>query len=266
MKNLIIIFCLGLFFSSCEDIVDVKLENEAPRVVIEVTGIQQASNNEVIVKGHISKTSSYYSNKINYFENAEMLIELNNQTYSLQNNEDNILQYIGTLPAVYNEDYTLTVTFEGEQYQATTQLYKTVPFNRVEQSSNAFDENYTAINAYFTDPSKEENYYYFEFFSERHGRIADNTDDELFNGNEISTYYADEFEPNDNISITIEGISKRFNNYINLVLSQTRQSNNPFATNPVSIRGNVINPENPSKFAFGYFRMSQRFDTIYRVK
>ncbi len=266
MKNLIMVFYLCLLCCSCEDIVDVDLENEEPRVVIEVTGIQQAYSDEVIVRGNISKTTSYYNNSIDYFENAEMFLELNNQTYPLQNNQDNILQYTDTLPAVYNEDYTLTVNFEGEQYQATTQLYKTVPFNRIEQTTNSLDENYTTINAYFTDPAEEENYYYFEFVSERYGRLADNTDDELFNGNEISTYYADEFEPNDNIYITIEGISKRFNNYIGLIISESSFSNNPFSTNPVSIRGNVINPENPDKFAFGYFRMSQQFDTIYRVK
>lgn len=266
MKNSVIIFCICLVCLSCEDVVDVDLENEAPRVVIEVTGIQNQNNEWGIVYGKVSKTNSYYDERVHYLSNAEMYIEVNNTFYKIGKSQNYANIYEDTIPMLYDKDYTLLVNFEGEQYKATTKLYKSVPFNRIEQSNNTLAENQIAINAYFTDPADEENYYYFEFKSKRFGRKVDNIGDELFNGNEVSTFYAEEFKPGDTVSVFIHGISRRYNNFISLALSQATTTNNPFAPAPVSIRGNVINTENPDKFAFGYFRMSQQYDTIYRIE
>jgi hypothetical protein len=265
MKKIIyIIFVIS--FISCEDVIEVDLDNEEPRVVIECTGIQEGNNELGIIAAQISKTAPYFSNNVNYFTNAEVSVTIDNVIYLLSLRE-NTTVFADTLPMIYNVDYVLNVEFEGENYKATTQLYKTVPIDYVEQDDNSFDEELTSINAYFTDPAGEENYYFFQFASERNGVTVDSSDDELFDGNQISTFYADEFEVGDQVNISISGISKQFEDFYSILISQTGESGGgPFGSNPVSVRGNIINPGNPSKFAFGYFRMSQEFSTVYTIE
>jgi len=264
MKKIIYII-FAFIIVSCEDVIEVDLENEEPRVVIECTGIQEENSELGIIAAQISKTAPFYSNSVNYFTNAEVSINLDNVIYPLSLREDSTI-FADTLPMIYDTDYILNIKFEGETYEATTQLFKTAPIDYVEQDDNSFDEDLTSINAYFTDPAGEENYYYFQFSSERNGVTTDSSDDELFDGNQISTFYADEFEVGDQVRIDINGISKQFEDYYSILSEQVDGGGGPFGANPVSVRGNIINPENPNKFAFGYFRVSQQYSTIYTIE
>ena len=251
---------------ACEDVIEVDLNTEEPRVVIEATGIQNENSDLGIVNTRISKTVPYYTENIEIYDNAEVHLFVNDAVYELTL-EDNSGSFTDTIPMIYDTDYKLEVKFEGEIYTATTQLYKSVPIDYIEQTNNAIDENLISINAYFTDPANEENFYFFEFYSEKFGGVSDSSDDELFNGNQISTFYADEFEPEDQINISIQGISEQYENYYSILSSQVGENGgNPFSANPASVRGNIINENNPKNYAFGYFRMSQKYSLVYIVE
>ncbi|HIB36957.1 DUF4249 family protein [Mesonia sp.] len=265
MKKLLYLLLLITCYA-CEDVIDLDLNTEEPRVVIEATGIQNQDSDRGIVNARISKTVPYYSENIEYYSDAEINVRVNDSIYQLTFLE-NSSYFTDTLPMLYDADYELEIIFENETYTSTTQLFKSVPIDYVEQTNNAIDENFISINAYFTDPVEEENFYFFEFYSEEIGVITDSTDDELFNGNQISTFYADEFETGDQITITIQGVSEQFENFYSILSSQVGENGgNPFAANPASVRGNIINENNPENYAFGYFRMSQKYSLVYTVE
>ncbi|WP_121665595.1 DUF4249 domain-containing protein [Mesonia aquimarina] len=268
MKKIVILLFSLCALWSCEDVISIDLEEGEPKLVIEATAIQLEDQEEAFIEVKLTKTFPYFNNELPpNVSGAEITVEVNDQTFLLEEIDDNSGYYSTSLPMIYNQDYILFIEVEGEQYEATTQLEPTVPFDYVEQATGeSFDPDLTSIKAYFTDPEDEENFYYFEFNSERNGRVLDNSDDELINGNQVSTFYADEFEVGDQVTISIQGISERFNNYISILLDQTDGGGNPFGTPPATIRGNIKNVSNPDNFPLGYFRISQEYTTTYTIQ
>lgn len=264
-KLLFLLFIPALFFS-CEDPIDVDLENEKPRIVIEATGLLNADNEQGVLSVRITKTSPFFSEEEIFIDDAQVEISTENTTYSVPAVESPG-SYQVAIPMNDSLNYSLRVFADNEEYIAETKLYKTVPIDFVTQDENtSIEEDLVSINAYFTDKPEMGNAYYFKFYSERFGSSYDNIDDQLFNGNQISTFYADEFEPGDEILISIQGISLRFNTYFSTISTLSSNSGNPFSSAPATVRGNFRNVNNPDNFALGYFRMSQAYQTSYTIE
>ena len=260
---------LVLFFSSCEDVVTLDLETGATKIVVDAEIIWQkgTTGNEQVVK--ISKTAPYYNNTTPKVSGAQVRIE-NSTGDVFTFNETEPGNYVCTnFVPVIGMDYTLFVTAEGQSFTAVEKLTSVTPIDRVEQAivPDFGGEDVIELTFYYKDPVDQENYYLTDYKSDfLLFPEYELTDDELYNGNEISTRFSDEdkIQPGTIVNITNRGISKNFYNYMNLLLEVYGGS--PFSVPPGNIRGNIVNTTDANNFAFGYFRLCEADKVSYVVK
>ncbi|SHM04186.1 protein of unknown function [Flavobacterium saccharophilum] len=258
-----------LFFSSCEDTVTLDLETGETKIVVDAEIIWQkgTTGNEQTIK--ISKTAPYYNNTTPKVSGAQVRIEnTNGDVFTF--NETQPGSYVCTnFVPVINMDYTLYVTAEGQSFTAVEKLTSVTPIDKIEQAIVPdFDgKDVIELTFYYKDPANETNYYLTDYQSEfLLFPEYELTDDELFNGNEISTRYSDsdKMKAGNTVNITHRGVSKNFYNYMNLILEVYGGS--PFSIPPGNIRGNIVNTSDSNNFAFGYFRLCEADKVSYLVK
>ena len=260
---------LVLFFSSCEDVVTLDLETGETKIVVDAEIIWQkgTTGNEQVVK--ISKTAPYYNNTTPKVSGAQVRIE-NSTGDVFTFNETAPGNYVCTnFVPVIGMDYKLFVTAEGQSFTAVEKLTSVTPIDRVEQAvvPDFGGEDVIELTFYYKDPVDQENYYLTDYKSDfLLFPEYELTDDELYNGNEISTRFSDEdkIQPGTIVNITNRGISKNFYNYMNLLLEVYGGS--PFSVPPGNIRGNIVNTTDANNFAFGYFRLCEADKVSYVVK
>ena len=80
-------------------------------------------------------------------------------------------------------------------------------------------------------------------------------------------YLANDLKTGDSIQLQLNGISQRYYNYMNILLSISGSNGgSPFQTPPATVRGNVINQTNFDNFALGYFSVSETDQQTYIVQ
>lgn len=260
---LIIIFS----FLSCEDVVEVDLQESEPRLVIEASIIwdKGTSGNDQVI--YLTQTTPYFDSGISPAEDA--LIEILSST-------GEIFKFTEENPGVYvnynfllelNKEYQLHILYNNEEYTATESMVPVVDFEEVTQNLNGgFSGKDIELKAYFNDPPIIPNYYLFRFlFEDLELQISN---DEFTNGNRTFAYYSNEdLEIGDQVNFEIQGISKSYYEYLYILSSQAGENNGgPFQTQPTTVRGNIINETNLSNFAFGYFRLSQTSKIDYTIQ
>jgi hypothetical protein len=271
MKYLHILLLIFLSFTSCEEVIDVDLNTEEPRLVIEASINWQkgTAGNEQSIK--LSLTAPFFSETIQPANNAEVHITNSANEQFTFNEIDNSGIYITNsfIPEI-NETYNLSIFYEGEIYTATETLKPVVSIDSVEQNDNGgFSGEETELKAFFHDPADEENYYFFEFISDIPAIPSlEVYNDEFTNGNTMFGFYTEEdLSTGDEVTIRIHGTSERFYNFMFILLQQiSEEGGGPFETQPATVRGNVINQTNPDHFPFGYFRLSEMDELIYVVQ
>lgn len=258
-----------LFFSSCEDVVQLDLESGKTKLVIdaEILWEKGTAGNEQTIK--ISKTAPYYNNTTPKVSGAQVRIE-NRDGDVFTFNETEAGNYVCTnFVPVIDMDYTLYVTAEGQSFTAVEKLAAVTPIDRVEQETvkDAVGDEFIEVVFYYKDPADQVNYYLTDFKSSYLLFPEYNLSrDEFFNGNEMDTRFTDDdkIKPGITYDITHRGISKNFYNYMNLILEIYGGS--PFSIPPGNIRGNIVNTSDSNNFAFGYFRLCEADKVSYLVK
>lgn len=268
IKSLVVI--LTVVFSSCSDVIDVDVPVAAPRLVIEasIDWEKGTAGNEQMIK--LSTSTPYFNSEIdntvtgasvkitNNTDNSEFVfIDMNDGTYTISD----------FIPVV-NQNYTLEVIYNGETYMAEETLIPVVDVEDIYQTvDGGFNIEALEVNVDFIDPAGVENYYFFKF-KEQGDLLPELLDvpDEFTDGNRMTVFYEKEedddigqkeFEVGDVAKIEFYGVSKQYFNYIGLLIEQYDSVGDPFSSAPVALRGNCVNPEKPSNYAFGYFRLSQ---------
>ena len=76
--------------------------------------------------------------------------------------------------------------------------------------------------------------------------------DEFTNGNEVSIFYEeneadaeDEILPGDMVDINLYGISELYYDFLHILIEQSDNVGDPFATIPTRLRGNFIKSSEP---------------------
>ncbi|NJB72105.1 hypothetical protein GGR42_002596 [Saonia flava] len=272
------ILFLTIALASCTDVIDVDVQNAPARLVIEASLDWEkgtVGNNQTI---KLSTSTPYFDTTTNSIvtgasvkvthdaDGAEFIFaDQNNGNYTND-----------TFVPILDDSYTLEVIYNGDIYSATEKLMSVTDITDIVQSKDkGFDEEAIEISTIFTDPEEEENYYFFKF--QRQGDLLpylEVGDDEFVNGNEIDWWYEieeDEYEnieplaPGDVVAINFYGISDAYYNYMSILIEQT-ESDGPFSSTPVALKGNCINLTTPDNYANGYFRLSQVIRTSYTVQ
>ncbi|WP_289662827.1 DUF4249 domain-containing protein [Flavobacterium panacagri] len=268
-RALALISILFVFaFASCEDVVNLDLETGETKLVVdaEILWKKGTSGNEQTIK--ISKTASYYSGSTPKVSGAQVRVENSNgDVFTFNETEAGVYKCTNFVPVI-DMEYKLFVTAEGQSYTATEKLTSATPINKVEQKivPDFGGEDVIELTFYYNDPADQINFYVTDYQSEfLIYPEYEITNDDFYNGNEISTRFSHEdMKAGNTVKITHRGVSKNFFNYWKLILEAS--NSNPFQVPPGNIRGNIINTTDANNTAFGYFRLCEADQVDYLVK
>lgn len=271
MKKLIYIIFSLFFLTSCEDVIELNLPTEAPRLVIDasINWFKNTSGSNQRIK--LTLTAPYFDESVPPANGAQVQItdSNNNIFYFTEDGASGIYQNFSFVP-VMNETYYLEITYSGETYKASEKFISVSEITYVEQKNDGgFSGEETELKAFFNDPVDEENYYFFEFISNI--PVIPSLEvykDEFTNGNEMFGFYTEEeLSTNDEVIIRNYGVSEQFYNYMFVLLQQnSEEGGGPFETQPATVRGNCINQTNPENYPLGYFRLSEVDEFLYTVE
>ncbi len=266
MKKLFLMVIFFGILTSCEDVIDVELNDAAPRLVVEANlNIWEDGSSQSSVR--LTSTAPFFNNGIPFVDDANVSVTDENGTIFPFSYSDNGF-YTSNLVPQLNRDYTLTIIYNNETYTATETLYNVSPLEFVEQKDDGgFTGQDIELKAFFTDPPNDRNFYFFEGLSER-GDVLNVYNDEFFDGNTIFGYYlVEDLAPGDEVQFNIYGVSEAYYNFMFILLQQiSDQGGGPFETQPATVRGNIINETNPDNFPLGYFRVSEVSTLNYTVQ
>tara|TARA_R110002050_G_scaffold251241_2_gene389410 strand:- start:29567 stop:30412 length:846 start_codon:yes stop_codon:yes gene_type:complete len=265
-----------LVFTSCEDVIDVDVQEAPTRLVIEASLDWEkgtTGNNQTI---KLSKSTPYFDANTNVsVTNASVKVTNNNSAEEFVfTHQSNGLYTTTQFVPVINDSYTLEVIYDGETFTANETLTPVTDITEITQSiEDGFEDDVLEFNVIFTDPEDEENYYLFK--TQRRGDLLpelEDGDDEFVNGNEITWWFEkqededtdkiEEYKPGDIVDISFFGISEAYFNYIRILIEQSEGAG-LFSSTPVPLRGNCVNITTPGNYAYGYFRVTQVVKTSY---
>lgn len=274
--NLKILSVVLVLFNSCTDVVNVDVPVAPPRLVVEasIDWEKGTDGSTQIVK--LSMSTPFFDNLSNTeVTNASIKVTNNssNDEFIFVHQGNGIYGTSNFIP-VLNESYTLEVIHEGETYTAEETMTPVVDIDEISQARvGGFDDDALEVDIYFNDPANIENFYLFRF--EEEGDLLPELlalPDEFIDGNRTKVFFekeedenngVEEFVAGDVANIEFYGISKQYFNFVDILIDQYDNAQNPFGTVPATLKGNVVNPTNPENFAFGYFRLSQVVKASY---
>jgi hypothetical protein len=275
MKKLIIYFVLvftTVLFSSCEDVIDVDLNNAEPKLVIDgiIKWQKGTTGAEQVIK--LSLTNDFFTNDILAANGASVTITNSlNETFIFL--EDGVTgNYIcNNFNPVIGETYSLVVVYNGELYSATNTFVSGPPILNVQQEiAQGFGgEDEIEVKYFFQDNGSEDNYYLLGVKNPNKqipefGVVSD----EFFQGNLMFGFYgSSETESGITLKLSVQGITFGYYNYMNILTTIAGSgTGNPFATPPATLRGNIINQTNSDNFPLGYFHLSEIDEIDYLVQ
>lgn len=269
MKKFLNLICLSLLLllSSCEKVVNVDLEESAPRLVVEASLIWDRENESTPLYIKLSETTPYFEEENAPGAGAEVYVfSEEGAEYLFEEISPGLYKHDGFLPDSQVR-YSLQILYNGEYYEASETIVSVPELDFVQQTDEGgFSGDDTEFRIFYTDPAGEANYYLFKFYY--HEMVSLQIyDDEFTDGNQTFAFFGEEdIEPGDQVLFEVQGISRRFYDYLYLLRSQTGSSGGPFQSAPTLVKGNIVNTTNPDNFAFGYFRLSYRHSLPYQVR
>ncbi len=265
-------------FTACTDVVDVDVDYAGPNLVIEASldWLNETDGNEQTIL--LSESTPYFSeNQTSPVSGATVTVvnDATGETYIFEDQNDGSYT-TSTFEPVESQSFTLTVTYNGETYQATDTYILPTTIDSVEQTlEGAFDDELIDLNTYFQDDPDVDNYYFNRYY--RQGDLfpyLDTFSDEFTNGNVMHDFFEIEddedtniepLQPGDVVDIYLYSVTEEFYNYMSLLLDQSANGGNPFATTPAALQGNCKNI-NGGDDAYGYFRTTRYDKVTYTVE
>lgn len=259
-----------LLLGSCEDVVSVDLNTAAPKLVIDASIDWVKGTDGHVQKIKLSTSTGFYSTEIPTLSGATVQIKNSANTVFEFVELPNTGEYVcSNFQPVLGETYELTVVCAGQTYIATEKMMEVPSITTIEQETEAglsgdqikvkfyFQDNGGATNSYMN--AVETNHIVYPYYSV--------FDDEFFQGNEIfGSYSHEDLATGDQMTISLYGISKSFQNYMNVLLNASHGMGGPWSTTPSNVRGNLINQTDAQNFALGYFRLSEVDKRTYSVQ
>ncbi len=270
MKKIFYIIIASFLAFSCTEVVDIPLDTESPRLVIEASINWQKGTDGKNQKIKLSTTTDFYTNIIPVVSDAVVIVKNSaGTTFNFIETPNTGIYVCNNFFSVLNETYTLTIVSRGITYTASETLKPVSETTISQEIISGFNGERIRIKANFLDAAETENYYLFNYkYPSKDKPDFYVSDDKFFNGNLFfSTSFGDNVKQNDLVKITHYGISKGYYEYLNILLNLAgNQGGGPFQAPPVTVRGNIINTSNPDDFPFGFFSLSESDTKNYTVE
>lgn len=266
MKKIALLLSVFIFTTACQDVIELDLNTAAARLVIDAR-IELNEDGSTTTNVLLTRSAGFYVETVTTVADAGVTITDNstgtvyNLTHSANGN------YSTTALSVQaNVTYTLDIIDGAQTYTATQTLVATVPIVNVEQEALTGLGELVRITAFYNDPAGLGDRYLFEY-KDADNFQTDIGDDEFFDGNLAPTiFFIDDLQPDTPAVIRIKGIDDNAFKFYESLLQQSGDGGpggGPFGTPPATVRGNIINTNDSSRYPFGYFRISQVFEVSY---
>ncbi|MEP3209339.1 MAG: DUF4249 family protein [Maribacter sp.] len=300
MKKMLSYLLLLLVLCGCEDVIDIEVPEEAPRLIINgIIRVDDLSQPFLPVEIRVSETNSFFEETpVTSLESILILTEIYNEDGTIiertgfsslidldegsgiyvPNPNFSTEQRIAT--SVLQEEnvrFVLILEHKGRKYAATARYAPVVPIDEVKQGTETlFDEEDKELIVSFTDNGDRDDFYVFDF---DFGEFLV-TEDAFYQGKsfEFSYFYNKDLQPGQVIDISILGADRGFYNYMNLLIEQTENNLGVFETPVATARGNVFditgldnidvvdNVARPEAFPLGYFAIVQTYTETITIE
>ncbi|GAA4181362.1 DUF4249 domain-containing protein [Sphingobacterium ginsenosidimutans] len=248
MKHIIVIssiLILTTFISSCEKVIDIQVNDEVGRLVIE--GVINNTTTEQEIK--LSRNAAF-SGGNNYpaVNGATIVVRDQNQNeYTFVETEAGTYK-AQKLTGIPGETYTMEVRIDQDKYQATSQMPQIVSLDSIAVEKPKFgDKEKRNIKVFYKDPADQINQYRFiVFLNDKQLKDIYAVNDDFNNGNDINlTLRPDDVDifPGDRIRVEMLCVDKTVYNYWYSLMQQSANSG-VTPSNP---------PTNISPVTLGYF-------------
>jgi len=207
LKKILPILSILMVFWSCEEVIEVNLKNESPKVVIEsfITNV----DNPFMVK--ITKSQGFFDqSKFSTVKNASVQL----QYLSVKENliEKGGGYYISSkTKAISGQAYILKITAEGGTFDATVELPNPVPIDTVYFQPSVFQTDSLNIFIGFRDPAMIENYYRIRLYRNRRYAVNDYflMTDAFSDGEKmVAPIYYRNFAPGDSVIVELLNLDR----------------------------------------------------------
>lgn len=255
MKKVVYIVCL--IFLSCEEVIDVDLQQTLGQIVIDAELSRPIGSEEGQLQVLVAKTYDFYGSETPVVTNANISLHVGDESWNVTHQKEG--QYSVDIPSlVADTSYKLSVEVDGKTYIAEEELVLSGSFDKVVQGDGQlFSGTETEALVTLTDLPGLENYYLFDF---GYNNLLV-TRDRFYDGKEFtfSFFYDDLFPKNTEVNIRMVGIDEAFFSYMQILLSHSGQNGGgPFATATSTLLGNFVNPNDETAIALGYFRVVEQ--------
>jgi len=268
MKKIYLTFIVLCSFYGCQDVIEVEVPIDSPRLVIDaVIRMSNLDQPNTVVQIKASVTSSFFDE----IEPAELstisITNLDsNTTVSLTEQTPGSGIYRADIPTNRLTDGSsrLSISYQGQTYEAETSFVPSVPIDELRQgTSTLFTGDETEIVLTFTDVPNRVDFYLFDFDFDEY-LVSEDTfyPGQLF---QFSYFYDQELQPQTVLDIEILGVDEQFYNYMNQVILQSGGDQGPFQSPAATVKGNIVNITDPDNFALGYFAISQTYTASLQI-
>lgn len=235
-NNLLKIFVAVILFSSCEKVIDLKLDNVEPLIVIE-GGVSDQNESQIV---RVSKTYNFTEpNRFNGLSGAKIVLTGGNGS---------TVNYTEVSPGVYQtakfrgvsgSKYTLDVTVDGKTYNASSIMPARVMLDSITfKQFNFFGSINTYVAVNYNDPVAIQNQY--RYILKVKGKIEqDMVGEDRFNdGNKVSEvilFELDDLVSGDTLGVDFQCIDRNVYRYFYSLGQNSGTGGPPVApANPVS--------------------------------
>ncbi|TDS12402.1 DUF4249 domain-containing protein [Sphingobacterium paludis] len=241
------IIALCTLFASCEEVIDIDLNEADPRVVIEAQISDLGAEQRIRVSKTVAFTESINSRPV---EGAAVRITDNRGRVFEFSYEENGYYVNRSFRPVASRSYDLLVDVEGERYEASCVMPPYVEVDSVGVlEETVFGDNYYFATFKFQDPANVANYYKYDLsINNAAFRFASTFSDKFNDGLYVTHQVSDlntDMAPGDSIVVRRYCVDRRVYEYWNEF-----QSTNPGTAAPGNPTSNISNN------ALGYFSVA----------
>lgn len=255
----ILLFFTAMIFSSCEEVVDIDLDDVEPALVVEAL-VSDDPEKTPYVKLTLSTT--YFDNvEPEAIENALVVLTEDESVVDTLNEQEPgyyIAQKINV--GKVNATYDLFIqTTDGTIYQASGKIDPVAPLDSLsvnyrEETPFSYDDDGYYVTINFQEPGSTSDFYRLFFYLGGEQYDPEEliyANDELANGQYISNIEFSDFVvfPGDTVNVEMHSISEEYYDFLSAV-DENQNAGDLFDTPPSNVEGNVSNG------AFGFFATS----------
>ena len=260
---------LFLGMVGCEDVIDVEVPTDQTRLAVDaLIRVYDTDTPSLQVVINAQETSAFFEPlQAADLELITLTNEQNNTSIELVENNPGSGQYMAFWPSseLTSGILRLDITYNNERYVSHTSFVPTVPIDQLAQGDETlFSGDETEVIISYTDTPDRVDFYLFDFdFNEY--LVSEDT---FYPGQsfEFSYFYDGELSSGQEVQIGILGIDEEFYNYMNQLIVQSGGDQGPFQTPAATVRGNIVNLDNPDNFPLGYFAVAQIYSSVLVIE